>query len=600
MNLPSGPPTAPPTPAPANGKAKGGTQSETPVAKPPQPFRPQDHIAMGQLGAVPDYVAKFLIDLSRKVLGLPEGGIPPPPENPAMGLPSGPTQPTHGYNVAEAGPEVVTAPGSYFPSTQGQVIPMESRQGGGDVYPSETRYVEQYNRPRDINELGTPLPLQYSGERGILNKVIPESLTGTLPPIQPRSVIQSQQDTGYDPFLAARQTAGTPELTTGPQTFKEGSLYQNVLKPAYETLIKPIYEGIRGDVSNIMAGGGGGLPSTPTPTTIPPGYTRVGQTDIRMPSIPRQYPEGQYPADYLTQPAASTLPTGEMAGWENRGEGVNVKLPSDWNAAEEGRRFSAANPNGYYSGVGRPMELPSGPSDRGYWAAHPEEKAAQDYYDMTRGPAPSSYEAGVARMKEMGLEDQVKDRNIPKGARLSAAQQLSDLRKANADRDIGAAKGYADIYGKGLEHGPAGPGSQLKLAEAEYYRQKPGIERQHYSEYAQARVDVARELAAQRIQVATDKREADMERGQLNLYNKVLSNYKKKDMMTGSTVPDLEAATPEIKRLVKAGLLHESYGLDLPEPKPKESDIRADLKAHGMKDKEINDYIKRAREAGKI
>jgi hypothetical protein len=50
-------------------------------------------------------------------------------------------KPTHGYTIAETkpdgrpNPEVVTAPGVYFPAKKGNVIPLESRQDGGEVGP---------------------------------------------------------------------------------------------------------------------------------------------------------------------------------------------------------------------------------------------------------------------------------------------------------------------------------------------------------------------------------------------------------------------------------------------------------------------------------
>jgi hypothetical protein len=43
------------------------------------------------------------------------------------------SEPSHGYTIAETAPEVVTAPGVYFPAEKGEVIPMESRQFGGEV-----------------------------------------------------------------------------------------------------------------------------------------------------------------------------------------------------------------------------------------------------------------------------------------------------------------------------------------------------------------------------------------------------------------------------------------------------------------------------------
>ncbi len=48
----------------------------------------------------------------------------------------GMAKPSHGYTVAEKAPEVVTAPGVYFPATKGEVIPLTPRQNGGEVVPS--------------------------------------------------------------------------------------------------------------------------------------------------------------------------------------------------------------------------------------------------------------------------------------------------------------------------------------------------------------------------------------------------------------------------------------------------------------------------------
>jgi len=46
------------------------------------------------------------------------------------------SKPSHGYTIAESAPEIVTAPGVYFPARKGEVIPLESRQAGGNVNPT--------------------------------------------------------------------------------------------------------------------------------------------------------------------------------------------------------------------------------------------------------------------------------------------------------------------------------------------------------------------------------------------------------------------------------------------------------------------------------
>lgn len=100
-----------------------------------------------------------------------------------LGMAGGP-KPSHGYTVAEKAPEVVTAPGVYFPAERGQVVPLESRQGGGSVSPSldatpwregeQERFQEWANR----NSVNEPLsPLHYydniAAFRAGINRGIP-------------------------------------------------------------------------------------------------------------------------------------------------------------------------------------------------------------------------------------------------------------------------------------------------------------------------------------------------------------------------------------------------------------------------------------------
>ncbi len=149
MNLPmppsasTGQPRIPTGASTTQGKASTtSTQGKSPVI--PTPPRPQDEIAMGQLSAVPGYIAKFLVDIGRMALGLPEDGTQQPlPEGPiqpqGMSVPPPigmPSEPSHGYRIAEGGkPEVVNAEGAYFPFESGQVTPLEPRQEGGEVEP---------------------------------------------------------------------------------------------------------------------------------------------------------------------------------------------------------------------------------------------------------------------------------------------------------------------------------------------------------------------------------------------------------------------------------------------------------------------------------
>jgi hypothetical protein len=68
-------------------------------------------------------------------------------------------QPTHGYTIAEKAPEIVTAPGAYFPAKKGEVIPLKPRQGGGTVTPTPDRTLREM-----VEKLTSITPRQNGGE----------------------------------------------------------------------------------------------------------------------------------------------------------------------------------------------------------------------------------------------------------------------------------------------------------------------------------------------------------------------------------------------------------------------------------------------------
>ena len=148
-------------------------------------------------------------------------------------------------------------------------------------------------------------------------------------------------------------------------------------------------------------------------------------------------------------------PTGieSMAGYRGpTSEGLELAARNRWEAPGYAQAHPLTSP-GY---------------QRSYYDAHPEEKAAQDVYDMTRGPAPDSYEAGVERFRESNLMDIAKNRYTT-GAAKGAA--MRELRGMQTNRD--AAGFAAGTYGKAMEHGPGTPGSQEKLAHAKYLSEMP-------------------------------------------------------------------------------------------------------------------------------
>lgn len=86
-------------------------------------------------------------------------------------------KPTHGYTIAEKAPEIVTAPGAYFPTKKGEVIPLKPRQGGGTVTPTPTRTLREM-----VEKLSSYSPSPTLGDAGQL-KTAMETSEPKQPPL---------------------------------------------------------------------------------------------------------------------------------------------------------------------------------------------------------------------------------------------------------------------------------------------------------------------------------------------------------------------------------------------------------------------------------
>ncbi len=104
-------------------------------------------------------------------------------------------KPSHGYTISETGPEIVTAPGIYFPSQEGEVIPLQSRAEGGSVSPtspSSDTEKEKLAILRDIISVIKPRQGMESRQFG-----------GTVSPDSEPSLMDQIEKTKYDIFKSA-------------------------------------------------------------------------------------------------------------------------------------------------------------------------------------------------------------------------------------------------------------------------------------------------------------------------------------------------------------------------------------------------------------
>jgi hypothetical protein len=206
---------------------------------------------------------------------------------------------------------------------------------------------------------------------------------------------------------------------------------------------------------------GGTVPSM-DPRDVSPlgGHTQtVPSMDPRDVSPLGSHTQGEYP----------------ISGWKDYGEGIKYRMgegaggvtgPAPLPSPEEQEIAARKRWDQPGYAEAHPMMTPG--YRKGYYEAHPEEKAAQEFYDMARGPSPSSFEGARERMQEMNLMDIAKSTNVTPEARKAAADQLTAMRSGKTEREALAVRGAGEAYGKALEYGPTSPGTQEKLARAQF------------------------------------------------------------------------------------------------------------------------------------
>ncbi len=233
-------------------------------------------------------------------------------------------KPSHGYTISEAGPEIVTAPGVYFPSKPGEVIPLQSRQEGGSVSPtssSSDTEKEKLSILRDIISVIKPRQGMESRQFG-----------GPVSPDSEPSLMDQIEKTKYDIFKSAmsvlkpqkQQTnTGGGNIPLQPRQ-QGGSVSPGIL----EDLLSTMTPGGRGPFAK--SGGpynertsGYGSPSGPSQFSNSPSFP----TTPSLPSLPG-LPKPITPSSYGMMPEATKPSEGEalwqkkraQLGWENPGE----------------------------------------------------------------------------------------------------------------------------------------------------------------------------------------------------------------------------------------------------------------------------------------
>ncbi len=495
----------------------GGLPSPPPASLKGQPVapvtpRPVEQISMNQLSSVPDYVAKFLVDLSRKVLGLPEG---------TSSMPEGLPTPSHGYRVAEGGmPEVVNAEGAYYPFERGQVTPLIPRQYGGVVKPpmrgglSQGDLLWEQKMGRGANPIGSPGGpadlWEYKMGRfgspspaGSMNQL--DTGTTSLPTVSEPWRIPSLGAVGSEDLWAQKGGARTGEELWRKKQMESGTYSPGTnipleprqeggeVMPAFQERIKdwptrsqtatpilplgPISEGIGRwweKSKQSLADPGGWLKEqakqlTKWPERIDMGpiqLTRRGLESAEgLPSPPTAFqPPATYQAEAGPPPIDMSRGPGDTyealpspsQGRYRIGEGTWTEMPEDYWKTSRGPGSlnivpgSAAGPA--WSRLPTPEQQELAARER--WAS-PEYANFEDRGRMIPGYERSYYEAHPEE-RAMDLEMQ----------RLGTLATMDKTGRTLAAA-VGA-PGYPKMYEAGLQYGPGSPQARERSAHADY------------------------------------------------------------------------------------------------------------------------------------
>ena len=152
-------------------------------------------------------------------------------------------KPSHGYTIAEKAPEVVTAPGVYFPAKKGEVIPLEAREKGGEVNP--TQHGDKEHRKLAILEsivsMVKPMHLESRAMGGLVvppepmkleqskYDILKSAISILKPPAQQKSTSGEKKSSGEDIIpLESRQMGGEVDPSDQPLTL---NTLKSLLKP---------------------------------------------------------------------------------------------------------------------------------------------------------------------------------------------------------------------------------------------------------------------------------------------------------------------------------------------------------------------------------
>ncbi len=334
--------------------------------------------------------------------------------------PNQPNQPSHGYTIAENKPEVVTAPGVYFPAEKGEVLspenynqkagltPLIPRQFGGEVDPSlfkDKFSVSPFTISPDVQAAQDEIA-RNALMNSIPNTAGASNVPATFPPVRDTtgaSIVppaptgttsgfgQTGMNTGYfdahpeeknqvfapNPVAQAPSVNPTPFMTPPPQ-FKENRsspIFASDQEAAFNKKWKPL---------------------TPLFSRKDEGVVSPNPWEALTEEEKRQYLLSSRGGEVPIEPLATPTPAPEASPFTNTftpgipnpqgDERARNALTSTFSVPEG----PIENPSAYSNTLVLPGQEGENrwtinyPTGKSYYDVHPEEKAAQNIYDMLR------------------------------------------------------------------------------------------------------------------------------------------------------------------------------------------------------------------------
>jgi len=445
--------------------------------------------------------------------------------------------------------------------------PIKARAEGGPADPSQDYLVGEKgpeifrpNKPGDVIPIGgTDRSLTYMGQGS------------TRDPLQqggPIGNLMSQYEGG----------AINPENTPGaPSTFKGSLLDKYVVDP-----LRRFSENRAAAVGMPGATGATPLPETPSP--------------IGTPAAP-------YTGNRPWRQHAGATPIGPqtpapVGGMQNYDEGIQYQMGAPNPAGNAMARMNLLNRVPEAAGMNFGAGGPPGVGGGSYYDAHPEERA-MDYMTEANRPLMEAYQKQLEQNMNM-----MQGFGLPMGPKSAQAARLQAMKNIPAiQANMNNLAGFpAEMYKTGMEFGPGSPASQERLAHASYYRNMPGMEMYRINATNQAHLagiqtEVEGHLGAAQIA-------ASVKDPFIKTLGTVLAQGYQNSERTGIPFDDRKTTASLLKIAKATGQITDEQWEKIPDEFKKEGwtekTLRADLKKNKMKDKDIDAYIKRAKEIGAI